>query len=141
MRTTTLGSYGPPSPPLAAAAAPRRPSPPPPLAAAAAAAPPANEDEHCHFPPSGPATNAEDQAEAQALQEAGLANAAADADTEGEGGESSASAALDAFSAVLISEDDTYKYVLIKAKDPATNAYKFLVRGKSGADYHKDAAR
>ena len=99
------------------------------------------------LPSSGPTTNAEDQAEAAALQEAGQAAAAADAGAEGEGGADEGgtapptSAALEAFSAVLISENDTYKYVLIKAKDPATNAYKFLVRGKSGANYHKDAAR
>jgi phosphohistidine phosphatase len=79
--------------------------------------------------PSGPTTNAADQAEAAAMRVGGGAAAAA------------APTALDAVVSVKIDADAMQKYVLIEATSAAEFASKYLVRGDQWADYHKDAAR
>ena len=76
--------------------------------------------------------------------EASVAAAAVRSQTGAAGGDDAASeacSALESFAPVDISPQGVFKYVLVKATDPTTKAYKFLVRGVLGASYHKDAAQ
>jgi hypothetical protein len=78
----------------------------------------------------GPTTSAEDQKNAAQLKERMAATAS---------NTTAASKSLDMIPSVEITLDSTYKYVLIKATDPVSDAEKLLVRGFD-VPYHADVA-